>query len=371
LIRRDDGSYLVIRANDVERLATDPRTRQIETEFAELRGITDGPVFNFFRDSMLQSNGEVHRKRRAPMSRSFAFRMIAALRPRIRAVAEELIASCHADGEMNFLDGYAALIPARTIAGILGIPEADIPYFTSLVYRFARSLNFSFTADEVPDITDAAARLADYMTGLLAERRASPRTDFLTDYAKAADEAGDLSPDEILSQAVTVIVGGSDTTRAAMAMQVALLLQHREQWEAVCRDAALIPGAVLEALRYEPSVGAFARFALEEIEIDGYVAPGDSLLSLSTMSAMRDPAVYAEPDRFNIKRTDHPRWHAVFGGGAHRCLGEALARAELEEGLAAVAARLPQLELVGEPPKMGEHSGIRPITAMQVAWRSR
>src|SRR5262249_3569570 len=98
--------------------------------------------------------------------------------------------------------------------------------------------------------------------------------------------------------------------------------------------------------------------------------PAHSFLTLSTMSAMRDPALYSEPDIFNIRRTDHPRWHLVFGGGPHRCLGEALARAELEEGLAALAARIPHIALKGEPAKLREHSAIRPISGMEVAWTS-
>ena len=248
------------------------------------------------------------------------------------------------------------------------MPEADIPRFTTWVYKTTRALSFSFTPEELPEITDAGGKLSEYVNGLLKDRRAMPGDDFLSRYATAADEAGELSPEEILSQVITLIAGGTDTTRGAMAMQVSLLLQHREQWDAVCRDASLIPGAVSEAMRYEPSVGGFGRLALEDLKIDGYNVPAKRFITLSTISAMRDPELYAEPDRFNIRRTDHPRWHMVFGGGAHRCLGEALARAELEEGLAALAARIPHLQLAGEPSRLLEHSGVRPITAMRVAW---
>jgi cytochrome P450 len=83
---------------------------------------------------------------------------------------------------------------------------------------------------------------------------------------------------------------------------------------------------------------------------------------------MRDPALYAEPDSFNIRRTDHPRRHLVFGAGVHRCLGEVLARAELEEGLAALVERLPQLRVAGRPPTMFGHAGIRRVDAMRVSW---
>jgi cytochrome P450 len=88
-------------------------------------------------------------------------------------------------------------------------------------------------------------------------------------------------------QIVTLILAGSDTTRAAMAIQTSLLLQHREQWEAVCRDGALAPGAVAESLRYEPAVGSFLRVTLEDIDLEGWVIPRHRMLSLSTLSVMR------------------------------------------------------------------------------------
>jgi cytochrome P450 len=368
LIKREDGSYVAILAEDVERLATDPRTRQVETELLQSRGVTEGALFDFYKNSMLLSNGPDHRRRRAPLSRVFASRLIAELRPRMRAIAERLIDSVYAQGEMDFLDQFAALLPARIISEILGLPETDVPRFTGWVYQLSRALSASFTREEVPEIDTAAGHLTDYVSELLASRRAAPRNDFLTSYAVAVEQEGNLSPMETLIQIVTVILGGSDTTRTAMTMLAALLLRHRNQWDAVCQYPGLIPGAVSEALRFEPSVGSIPRFTRQDIEVGGYVVPSDRILSLSTLSAMRDPALYAEPDRFNIRRTDHPRRHLVFGAGVHRCLGEVLARAELEEGLAALVKRLPQLQVAGRPPTMFGHAGIRRVDAMRVSW---
>ncbi|MEJ0039252.1 MAG: cytochrome P450 [Gammaproteobacteria bacterium] len=97
-------------------------------------------------------------------------------------------------------------------------------------------------------------------------------------------------------------------------------------WSAVCLYPALIPGAVAECLRYEPSVGSFPRITLDDIEIGGRIVPRNRVLSLSTLSAMRDPELYADADSFNIRRIDHPRKHPVFGFGVHRCLGEVASR---------------------------------------------
>jgi cytochrome P450 family 103 len=369
LLRREDGSYLAIRAADVQRLITDPRTRQLETELIQSRGIHEGALFDFYKHSMLFSNGKDHRRRRAPLSRAFAVRLIDELRPRIRAVAERLIDDCSFSKEMDFLNGYCAQIPARVISDILGIPQSDVPRFTQWVYSIARAIGYSFGPQDVAEIEESARQMAAYVADLLAQRRSSPRDDFLTSYTRAVDEAGDLSPVETLTQVVTIIMGGSDTTRTSMAMMVALLLQDREQWDAVCNDPALIPGAVAEALRYEPPVGSVPRFTVEDIELDGSVVPRQRVLSLSTLSAMRDPELYADPDTFDIRRTDHPAKHLVFGGGVHRCLGESLGRAELEESLRVVCTRLPELRVLGEAPRMSGHSGIRRISGMRVGWR--
>ena len=371
LLKREKAGYIAIRAADIEPLAFDPRTRQIETEQLSVRGIHSGPLVELWSNSMLFSNGGGHRQRRAPMSRAFAFKLIEEMRPRIRVAARDILQQHLQAGELDFLDGFASLIPAHIIANVLGIPTADVPHFTELVYSVSRSLSISFAQAEIQSMQDSARQLMEYVNELLGSRGAALSNEFLASYLKTATEAGNLSAAEILSQIVTIIIAGSDTTRGAIAMQVALLLQHREQWDAVCADPALIPGAVSESLRYEPVVGSIPRFTLEDIEIDGYVVPRNNILSLSTISAMRDPAQYADPDRFNIRRTDHPRRHLIFGLGVHRCLGEILARAELEESLAALASLLPHLELAGEPPSLQGHGGIRRIDRMRVQWASR
>ena len=161
------------------------------------------------------------------------------------------------------------------------------------------------------------------------------------------------------------MIGATDTTRAAFAMLVALLLKDRDSWDALRADPGLIPGAVAEGLRYEPSVGSIVRYTIAPVDIGGVILPAGCLLRLSTMSAMRDPALHADPDRFDIRRTDHPRLQTVFGLGPHRCIGEMLARLEMEESLAALLAGAPDMELEIAPRMVG-FGGIRQITPMEV-----
>ncbi|WP_018260215.1 cytochrome P450 [Methylobacterium sp. WSM2598] len=366
-IRTDDGVVMLLRAADIQALVTDPRTRQVETEFAMLRGITEGPLYEFFRLTALLSNGEVHRRRRAPMARSFAFQAVAALRPRVRALAEDLVAARAARGRMNLVADYASPLPARAIAAILGLPERDVPDFTRLVYAMARTLSSAYRPEDRPEAEAAACRLTDYVDRLVAERRRAPRDDLISAFVPLIDAGDAEAAAETRMQIVSLILAGSDTTRAALAIQIGLLLSHPAQWQAVCRDEALIPGAVAEALRYEPAVGSYPRFTLEAIPLDGGVLPAGALVSFSTLSALRDPALCARPEVFDIRRSDHPRWHLVFGGGAHRCLGEALARMELEEGMRALTTRLPGLRL-DAPLTVRGSAGIRRVEEVPVSW---
>ena len=128
------------------------------------------------------------------------------------------------------------------------------------------------------------------------------------------------------------------------------------------------PATVEESMRFEPSVASTSRVAAEDIEVGGAIIPAGSFVTLSTMSGMRDERAYDNPDVFNIRRVRPPRLHPVFGGGPHRCIGEMLARAELEESLAVLTARIPQLRLDHAPAIKG-HFGIRRVYTMRVSWR--
>jgi cytochrome P450 len=368
IVGHEKGGYLVLRHADIERLGNDPRTAASGTVHPELFGVTEGSLFDFFEQGMLTANGDVHRRRRSPFSRSFAARTMVDLRPHIRRSSEELIESWYADGQVEFVGQYADQLPARVIGDLLGLPRADIPSFTKLVYLVTRFISTSILPDEIPESEAACQQLRDYVEKTLEDRRRAPRDDFLSDFLAKADAASELSPLEIIFQIVQLIVGGTDTTRVAIVVQLALLLQHREQWDAVCRDPSLIPGAVAEAMRFEPSVASFVRVTTEEIEVGGAVLPARQFVILSTMSGARDEEAYQRPDVFDIRRTDQPRLLPTFGAGAHRCIGEALARVELEESLAALAARIPQLQL-DQAPAITGHSGIRRVDTMRLIWQ--
>ncbi|WP_339951281.1 cytochrome P450 [uncultured Albimonas sp.] len=345
--------------------AVDPRfTRQVGLEAMTMQGRTGGAVYDFFDRSLLFANDARHRARRGPLARAFAHPLMNALRGEIAEQTRALLAPLKGR-EADFGAEVSGQLAARMIAAILGLPPEDIPHFTKVVYGASRGL--SFRSKEVLDEADAdMAELVAYAARLLEERRARPREDFLTEFLAKVQDA-DLSEDEIRTQVATVVLGGADTTRMALASGFAQILARPEQWAALQADPeGLKASAAAECLRFDPVVGSIPRLAIADFEIAGVAVPEGTYLAASLLGALRDPAVYARPEVFDIARDDHPRLHPVFGAGAHRCLGEALARAELEEALAVLAREAPEAELVGEPPVMRGLGGTRGLPETRI-----
>lgn len=365
-VRVEMGLVLALRARHLDVVMTD-NTRQLETETKLMSGVTSGPIYAFTEAAMLFANGDAHRRRRAPVQRTFAFKLMDAMRPKAAELAAELIRPRLSAGPIDFVTEIAAQIPARIIADILGIPRSDLPVFLQWIADTAEALGFIDPARR-SQIEASLTAFDKYVSALLEDRRRNPRPDFLTDYVEATARDGELSDIEIRTQIIGLILAGSHTTRGSLCMTLAQLLQHPEQWRALCENPdAMKRGAVDEGLRFEPVISGIPRVALKDFELDGYLLPSGTLVAVSLLSALRDEEVFADANRFDIARKDHPRWHMIFGAGAHRCVGEALARAEMEEALATVARLAPNTKLEGAPPRL-KPGAIRQIDQMRVSF---
>lgn len=369
-IQREDGACLVLRADDVDQLLTDPATRQIDGElYARIRGVPPGPLFDLLTRSLLMSEADAHRRRRAPMSRVLAFQAVDAMREMVRSAAEDLIDGFEPHREADLVAAFCAPLPPLVMSRLLGAPPSEAAAFAGWVHQLAPAFAPVLPGENMDRMVEGASRLTTYVEAALTEAAAGrgPRPALLVNLLAAID-AGALTAQEATAQIVTLIIGASDTTRGAMAIQVSLLLQRSASWRSLGHDPERARAAVAEALRFEPPVGSIPRFSTEDIVLDGAVIPAGRLVSLSTLSAMRDPARFGDPDAFVIGRPDQQRWHMVFGGGAHRCIGEALARLELEEGLMALSRKLPGLRLAGRPVRVEGYAGIRRISDLRVVW---
>jgi cytochrome P450 len=366
VVRNQMGFVVGLRGRQIETIVSDV-TRQMENETLMMQGITSGPHWDLRTNSILFANGDAHRRRRQPLARTFAFKLMEGMRPRASAVASELVEGRIGAGDIDFLGEISANIPARIIADILGIPRADLPYFQGLVEDAVGTLGFFDQADR-PKFEASTIEFDAYVGKLLDDRRKNPRGDFLSEFAAATRESGELTEAEIRADVIALIVAGSDTTKNSIATTLNLLLEHPDQWAKFVADPdGMKKGVAAEGLRYEPVALGIPRFSVAPFELDGYDIPPGRLVIFSIVSACRDPEIYANPEAFDITRTDHPRWHFAFGGGAHRCLGEALARVEIEETLAAIAKLAPKTRITGPRPTL-KAAPIRAVDQLRVAF---
>lgn len=211
--------------------------------------------------------------------------------------------------------------------------------------------------------------MLDYVERLLEKQRSVGQSEFLGRYLELVEEIDpDLTPAEVYVQLIDLMLASAETTRMTITNAVSLLLSDRGQWQTLLADRSLVGSAVNEALRYEPSVGTCPRFVVDEVALGDIVIPANSIISASLLGALRDPALFSDPQRFNIMRTDFQRKHMVFGGGAHRCLGESLAWIEIYETIDAIADMMPNIRLIGDPVNCTGFSGIRRVTDCNVVY---
>ena len=363
VIRTAERRLSVLRAEDVQKLAADPRVVQVPGDkFSDAMLIPQGRSRAFVESFMLMANGEDHKRRRGAFAKTFAHPLIRGKRADVRAVADAIVADLPRDEPFDLLALWASRLPAEVIAKTLGLPTDQSAWFAGHVYMLSRILAPPYDLEMHDQVEASGEALYGFVSDALEARRADPRDDLLS--MLATDEsARALAPEELVYQVMGVILGGSDTTRSALNTIVGLLLEDRSRWDEVDANRDLIPAAIDEALRIDPPIGSMPRFAPVPFELDGVTVAAGELVALSTLSALRDGASFADPGSFDLHRSDHVRPHLVFGGGAHRCLGEMLARIELEEGIASLMDAAPDIEML-EAPHMVGYGGIRQSTPL-------
>lgn len=292
---------------------------------------------------MLQQDPPNHTRLRKLVSKAFTPRAIERWRPRTREITAELLRPVFERGEIEVMADLALPLPSQLICEMLGVPVADREVFTDWTTRGIHVLRAEFlTPEERADVQDAIESLAGYFNELIAERRDS-LTDDLLSLMIRAEEAGDrLTPQELLVQSIGLLAAGFETTVGLIGLGSRNFAVFPAQAERLRREPDLIATAVDECLRFEGPIGMTTRVLHEDAEFDGRRIPKDTTVWLSLWSANRDPAVFADPQRFDIARQPNP--HLAFGGGVHMCLGAHLARMETQEALSALVLGSRELE---------------------------
>jgi cytochrome P450 len=227
--------------------------------------------------------------------------------------------------------------PVYVIAGMLGLPEADLPEF----HRRAVEL-ISIAIDPMRGI-QASQALERYLVPLIGARRDAPRDDLISVLATAELEGTQLTDAEIVAFLRLLLPAGAETTYRSSSNLLYGLLTNTDQLDAVLRDRSLLPQAIEEGLRWEPPLIGILRGVTRDTEVDGVPVAKGTTLSVNLGAANRDESRYEDADRFDIFRS--PRQHLAFGFGAHRCLGMHLARMETTVALESIFDRLPGLRL--------------------------
>jgi cytochrome P450 len=329
LVRTVDGVgrpvWLVLGADLAQRVLTDARF-----------GIV-GPGEYADTDSLL-CDGDAHGRLRGPISRGFGARAIERLRPRVRELADTHVADLAAAGPPADLVALVALPLARAvIADLLGVDIADRDRFTS----WARAIS-TVVAEQDATAIDGWTDLLAFLGELVAARRAAPRSDLLSALA-----AEDLTERQLVLAGAALLAGGQLTSANALSIGVVKLLTTGGLRGLADETAA--EAAAEEILRHQAGVSGepYPRWALSDVDLAGHRIDAGDMVIVRLEAANRDPARFADPDRFD--RTRDPNRHLRFGYGPHRCVGAAIARTQLVAAIMALASRLPGLGLACAP----------------------
>ena len=314
---------------------------------AELFGISDGPLHEEIVRNIINVDAVDHARLRNLVNPALTPRAVARYRPAMREFLAGLLDAVAADGRCEFIAEIAKPYPSLVIAKVMGAPRADAPRLHHWSNLIQRQFDPASLIAERGRIEEAVAEFYVWADALIGARRAAPGEDMITDLIDAHDGGDRLDPDELRNLVLNILVGGVDTSQSQLAHAVRLLADHPDQWERLRADPdGLAAAAVEEALRYEPITPFTARITVAEVEHRGVTFPPGTVVLVSAWHANREGL---ERDEFDITAQRSGARLLTFGAGIHYCVGANLARAEIQEGLAALARRFERLEPDGEP----------------------
>ena len=308
-----------------------------------------------------------HTRLRGLISKAFTPRSVERLRPRIAQLTEELLAPLREAGRFDVINDFAFQLPVTVICELLGVPADDCEMFRHLTRDLAVILDGDVTAAQLGGAAGAMLNLTAYLVPLFEERRRAPRADLISALVEA-EEAGDrLGADELLTTVAILLIAGHETTMNLIGNGTLALLRNPDQLELLRARPDLMPPAVEELLRYDSPVRLTIRTALRDANVGGETVRAGEQVMAMLHAANHDPAVFESPDALDITRDTHR--HVAFGGGAHYCLGAALARTEAQIALAALVA-LPHLELASDEPVWRPLLMFHALASLPVACRA-
>lgn len=347
--------WLVTHYDDVRALLSDPRVskdgRRMNEMFAVHTGMTvkEGEKADVGFDDelswhMLNSDPPRHTRLRSLVSKAFTLRRMEAFRPRIEEMTDQLLDAMEGRDDIDLVSEYAAPLPIIVICDLLGIPFDDRDQF----HRWAVEL---VGAGQPPEVVQAASdSVIQYARSSIAAKKEHPGDDMISALIHGNDDDR-LTDDELVAMIFLYTVAGHITSQHTLSNGVFNLLTHPDQLAKLRADMSLMPRAIDEMIRYDGAVGvATFRFTTEPVQVGDDIIPAEQILALSIQSAHRDNARYPGADTFDLDRK--PLGVLGFGHGTHFCIGQPLAKIQVEVGMTKLLTRFPDLRLVGDPAEL-------------------
>lgn len=370
-----EGCWYLFRHEHVAAMLRDRRFRRkwsTERTARRIRGAPPDqrPFLEVLDRLLLSTDPPEHRRLRTLVASAFARRAVESYRPLVRAVADELIDALPRPAQFDVIERLAVPLSFRVISELLGAPTEAAGDLRTWLTRFSDGLDLRKGPATMAAAGAATIQLLDYFGELVARRRPRPRADLISALIGARDHDDRLSEGELLAMIIQLVFAGHETTVGQIGAAVLGLLDNPDQLEIARGDPGLVPNAVNESLRHSGSVHtAAARKPTEDVRIGGKLIRAGEPVIAFIGAANRDPAVFGDPDRFDIRRDTSEA--IPFGAGLHYCLGAPLARLEVEVAVGALLRRFPELEVVpGHPPEYRANIVLPGITRLAVRERT-
>jgi cytochrome P450 len=352
---RYGGFWLITRYEAVRRAAKD-----WQTFTSSVPNVTSIPSSHTRSepDIPIEVDPPLHTRYRQLVAPAFSRGRVERMRPRIEAVAAELLEGIVDAVEVDLVRAFAVPMSVRTLAALIDLPPEDSTRWSEWVRRMYDGIGSA-------DSDQATGEYYAYIVDLIAQRRATPRHDFVTHLLSATVDGHSLSDHDVARFMRVLLIAGHETTAASMAYALRHLAEHPAQWDELRANARLIPTAVEEFLRLSSTVTLQARNATHDVTFGGQQILSGDVVALCFPAANRDPEAFPSAEQCVLDRS--PNKHVAFGFGPHLCLGAHVARLELSVMLEAFAARVPAFRIAtGARPTWHTSGSVRGLATLPV-----
>ncbi|MEY4453137.1 MAG: hypothetical protein RIT51_815 [Actinomycetota bacterium] len=309
--------------------------------------------FNWLHsDSLLDSEPPKHTRLRSLLVKAFNKNKIDSLRPDVERLTAQLLEGIEqklADtGEFDVIADFAEPLPVKVIAALLGFPDEDEHLLRPWSQAIVKMYEINPSEQTQADAQRASHEFAEYVRGLMEERKRNPGTDLISDLAAVEEDGQKLNAQELIATCVLLLNAGHEASVNGFGNGFVAMLKRPEQHAQLVADPfGLASSAVDEFVRFDAPLHLFERTATADVEIGGVLVKEGQKIAALLGSANRDETVFDRADQMDITRDPNP--HIGFGAGIHFCIGAPLARMEMSTSLPALIAKYPKLELAAEP----------------------